>query len=235
MRTQLNPGWFITLTYDEGHVKRIGDRMSLRFRDIQLYIKRLRKAKHYVKYVAVGEYGTETLRPHYHLLIWTTASPRILEEQWKSSKDNTILGSLHFGKLNMQSAMYTLKYIIQPKQKYDNGLERTRAQFSRGLGLAYLNTTMYDYHTSDYENPILFGIIDGAKVALPRYYKNKIFTKYQMRVQCHETKLKSEEAYNDAIAKLHRAGVVDAARIYRETRIESSKRIIKKTKTGLKL
>lgn len=233
MRKQMNPGYFLTFTYDEKHVKRVANgRLSLRFRDVQLYLKRLRKAKYYAKYICVGEYGSITNRPHYHMLLWTDASPEFLQENWKSSKDNTVLGIVHFGSLTMQSAMYTLKYIIQPKQKIDGELEKTRAQFSRGLGLEYLTTAMYDYHTEDYENPVLFGIVDGRKVALPRYYKSKIFTKYQMRLEAEKTVWLSREKHCEKLSELLMLGMRprQAVDYMQLIRAEQARRIISKTK-----
>lgn len=238
MRNQNQPGWVLTLTYDERHVRRLDDgRLSLRFRDVQLYIKRVRKAGYYVKYICVGEYGGETHRPHYHCILWTDAPTDFLEKQWKSSKDGTVLGHIYFDRLTMAAAMYTLKYIIQPKQKEDDGLEPTRAQFSQGLGLSYLSTAVYDYHTNNdsangegYDNPILFTIFDGAKVALPRYYKGKIFTKHQLKKVCYENKqrLKAEKA--DQIRELNAQGIVDAEAYVAGIRAEQARRIISKTK-----
>lgn len=224
MRTQLNPGWFMTLTYHEKFVKRVQDgRLSLRFRDVQLYIKKLRKAKHYVKYICVGEYGAQTKRPHYHMLLWSDAPLQVLEKTWGK-------GIIHFGRLEMASAMYTLKYIIQPKQRDVDGIEKTRAQFSKGLGLGYLTTAMYDYHTCDYDNPNFFSIIDGRKVALPRYYKNKIFTKYQMRKMCHENAKRIRLEKRKRMRELIALGVVDHQKYLFGIRAEQARRIIKTTK-----
>lgn len=97
MHTQTMPGWFLTLTYDEKHVPRAPGGLSLRFYDIQLFCKRLRKAKYKLKYIIVGEYGTTTHRPHYHAILWTDAPTTVIEAQWKSSKDDSPLGSIHFG------------------------------------------------------------------------------------------------------------------------------------------
>lgn len=194
MRTQKYPGYFLTLTYDEKHVSRADDgRLSLRFRDLQLYFKRLRKAKHYVKYVAVGEYGSKGGRPHYHLLLWTDATPQFLQENWKSSKDGSIMGRIDFGQITVRSAMYCLKYILQPKVLVNDSIEKTRAQFSRGIGLGYLSTAVYDFHTWDYENPIMHSRLDGHRVSLPKYYKDKIFTPHQRR--------KENEKYKEEIIK----------------------------------
>lgn len=232
MRNQNYPGWFLTLTYDQRHVKRLDDgRLSLRFRDVQLFLKTLRKKKYYAKYICVGEYGSETKRPHYHMLLWTDCLPESLEKLW-------FRGQVHFGSLTQQSAMYTLKYIIQPKQRWEaEGPEPTRAQFSQGLGLSYLSTAVYDYHTNNdaangegYDNPILFTIFNGAKVALPRYYKGKIFTKHQLKKVCYENKqrLKAEKA--DQIRELNAQGIVDVEAYVAGIRAEQARRIISKTK-----
>lgn len=224
MRVQEKPGYFLTLTYDEKHVKRVSDgRLSLRFRDVQLFFKKLRKQKYYVKYICVGEYGSTTKRPHYHILLWTDCPALEIQGIWK-------MGTVHFGTLTMESAMYTLKYIIQPKQKDIDGIERTRAQFSKGLGLGYLTSAMYDYHTHDYDDPVLFSLVDGRKVALPRYYKQKIFTRFQMAIQ--QSKLKSEKLKQET--EKYRALRILGIRLIRpylkKLRIEQARRIIATTK-----
>lgn len=224
MRTQEHPGWFITLTYDEKHVKRVADgRLSLRFRDVQLLLKQIRKRKHYAKYICVGEYGSETLRPHYHLIIWTSIEPSEIQDIWAR-------GRAHFGKISMASAMYTLKYIIQPKQRDIDGIEKTRAQFSRGLGLSYLSTSVYEYHTQDYENPILVSRIDGQQVALPRYYRRKIFTKYQLRKEGSRIKWESIRRRRKYMRELIARGVKNTKLYIDGLRSDQAKRIISKTK-----
>jgi len=236
MSTQEYPGWFLTLTYDERHVRRTATgRLSLRFRDIQLFCKRLRKAKYYLKYIIVGEYGTLTHRPHYHAILWTDASADVIQAQWKSSKDDTPLGSIHFGTLNVASAMYALKYIIQPKQRQEDGLERTRAQFSRGIGLGFLTTSMYTWLTEDYENPKMVVKLEGKKVALPRYYKNKIYTKHQMRKQQSKTKWDSIRKRRVYMRELIALGVKNTKKYIDGLRVIENNRIISNTKYGTHL
>lgn len=59
----------LTLTYDNEHLP--SDRLVSK-RDLQLFIKRLRKAiaPVKIKYFACGEYGSRFSRPHYHILIF---------------------------------------------------------------------------------------------------------------------------------------------------------------------
>lgn len=58
---------FLTLTYDKAHNPGV-----LSKREIQLFMKRFRKALDpvKVKFFACGEYGPRTFRPHYHIIIF---------------------------------------------------------------------------------------------------------------------------------------------------------------------
>lgn len=74
--------WFVTLTYNDEHVPRsmYGDPqtgeahpcLTLDRRDVQLFLKRLRKAVEptKIRYFGCAEYGPSTWRPHYHLIIF---------------------------------------------------------------------------------------------------------------------------------------------------------------------
>lgn len=232
MRNQEFPGYFLTMTYDERHVKRVGNgRLSLRFRDVQLWLKKVRKRKYYAKYIIIGEYGSQTQRPHYHALIWTDCPPLELERIWT-------MGSIHFGRLTMASAMYTLKYIIQPKQKDEtrnDGVEKTRAQFSKGLGISFLTCAMYDYLTDDFDNPVMFSVLDGRKVAVPLYYKRKIYTKYQLRRAGHKAKWESVREKRKLMRWYLSRGVQNASAHIQGLRVEQARRIIQKTKFNLSI
>lgn len=60
--------WFITLTYDEVNLPPHG---SLVPKDLQDFWKRLRKRYgEGIRYFAVGEYGEQLERPHYHALVF---------------------------------------------------------------------------------------------------------------------------------------------------------------------
>lgn len=75
--TSGNSPLFITLTYNDFHLRRslIGI-PTLQKVDLQLFFKRLRslldayKIEHHLRYLACGEYGSKTHRPHYHILLW---------------------------------------------------------------------------------------------------------------------------------------------------------------------
>jgi hypothetical protein len=59
---------FITLTYDDDHLP--DDGLIVK-KDLQDFFKRLRKSlPHKIRYIACGEYGDTTRRPHYHAIIF---------------------------------------------------------------------------------------------------------------------------------------------------------------------
>lgn len=73
---------FITLTYNREHVPLVGysiggklasvPALTLSKRDLQLFFKRLRKffPGVCIRYFGCGEYGPQTLRPHYHVILF---------------------------------------------------------------------------------------------------------------------------------------------------------------------
>lgn len=79
--TQHDSMIFLTLTYNDSNIPEaefVDDdgvfhyHNTLRYRDFQLFMKRLRKRfeDKYIRYMVCGEYGTRTFRPHYHAIIY---------------------------------------------------------------------------------------------------------------------------------------------------------------------
>lgn len=63
---------FVTLTYNDNHLPLLPDGLGTVVpRHLQLFLKRLRKQiPTPIRFFAVGEYGNETWRPHYHLALF---------------------------------------------------------------------------------------------------------------------------------------------------------------------
>lgn len=64
--------WFITLTYDDDHLPLNGCQSTLKRKDFQDFMKRLRKnyPDYKVKVFYCGEYGDSSTRPHYHAILF---------------------------------------------------------------------------------------------------------------------------------------------------------------------
>lgn len=121
---------YVTLTYNAEHMP---PGMSLCLRDVQLFMKRLRKARNAsasnpVRFFLGGEYGDENKRPHYHALLFNCGFPdkklhgyngrgeplyvsEELSRLW--SIDGECLGFTTIGEVTFDSAVYCAKYAIK--------------------------------------------------------------------------------------------------------------------------
>lgn len=116
--------WFVTLTYSDEHYPEDG---SLRPRDLQLFMKRLREEvePRKVRFFAVGEYGDTKLRAHYHLALFGLDDPSVVERAWR-------LGFVVIGPLTMQSAAYVCGYVTKKLTKRgDARLDGKYPEFAR--------------------------------------------------------------------------------------------------------
>lgn len=196
--------YFITLTYNTENVPITKNGfMTLKPEHVTLWLKRLRKvSKEKIKYYYVGEYGSENWRPHYHMIIFN-ADINDIEKTWN-------YGSIHYGSVTGASIGYTLKYMIKdsriPIHRNDDRIPEF-GRMSKGLGLNYLTAEIMYWHTEKSRLlQRLCCIIDGKKVPLPRYYKEKIFDNvHKYLIQDYAKKLEEknliESEKNTNIAK----------------------------------
>ena len=198
---------FLTLTYNELSVPRrnfvlpetgeCGVSMSLCKRDIQLFMKRLRKhyCNDHIRFYAAGEYGPQTFRPHYHLIIFgihvddaylwrvkTVDKQRFcyyrsptLEKLW--SKDSFPLGNLEFTDVSWDTCAYVARYVTKKlngacAQFYsDFNIDPPFSLMSRKPGIA---RQFYDDHLTDLflHDTINIGTEkEGLSFRHPSYYK----------------------------------------------------------------
>lgn len=164
---------FLTLTYDDEHLLNNPTR-SLIKRDVQLFLKRLRKAlaPRKVRFFASGEYGEKYQRPHYHLIMFNVsqADKFIIERCWT-------YGFVYIGSVTFDSASYVAKYAVKKlngKKKAfyeEKHIEPEFGLMSRrpGIGQVYL-----DNH-EDYMREHNFVIRKGQKMRVPRFYEDKMY------------------------------------------------------------
>ena len=166
--------YFLTLTYsnDTVPITKKGF-MTVRKRDLQLFFKRLRKLnpETKIKYYAAAEYGDKTNRPYYHIIIFN-ALVETFQPAWK-------MGEIHYGFVSEASVGYSLKYISKPSKiplHANDDRQRVFALMSKGLGIAYITEAMVKWHKSELTARMYCNLKDGKKIAMPRYYKTKIYT-----------------------------------------------------------
>jgi hypothetical protein len=128
--------YMLTLTYDDHNIPYSPNGLCTTVkRDVQLFIKRLRKAhvgNSTLKYYCVGEYGGATQRPHYHILMFN-AVIELIQPAWK-------LGIVHYGDdrgVCEAAAGYCLKYMDKSSSVGKHHLDDRQKEFalmSKGLG-----------------------------------------------------------------------------------------------------
>lgn len=180
---------FVTLTYMDPPLGGF-DIPSLYKKDVQDFMKRLRKlCPEKLKYYVVGEYGSNTERPHYHAIIFNLPDKplEILLKSWQN-------GIVHVGNVNAASIRYTLKYILLSKHNYEryHYVEKPFALISKGLGSNYIDSRK-SWHRCDLSRNYVVKE-DGKKARLPRYFRDRIYSKIDKQKQklMYENKQREE-------------------------------------------
>lgn len=185
---------FLTLTFADDHLP---SDWSVRVRDVQLFMKRLRKSlgDKPVRFFACGEYGDRYLRPHYHLVLFGHDFPD--KTPWRRSSSGFVLyrsahleklwpyGLSEIGSVTTQSAGYVARYVtkkqtgpaaadtyfrVHPTTGFPWSVRPEFVCMSTrpGIGSDWYQEFNADCFPSD------FVIVDGQKKPIPRYYAKKL-------------------------------------------------------------
>lgn len=185
---------FITLTYAAAPEE------GLRYRDFQLFLKRLRKSRgnKSLRFFMCGEYGGDFGRPHYHALIFGERfNDRVF---WRTSESGAkcfrsdslercwTLGNSEVGDCTFESAAYVARYCVgkvtghAAKEHY--GFDQSTGKFLRTPEFARMSLggrdakggigrDWYRLYSGDVY-PHDFVIVDGKELKPPKYY-DKLF------------------------------------------------------------
>lgn len=173
---------FLTLTYSEEELAEIIDNYhvaTLVKRHLQLFWKSLRQKLNKslngrkIRYFAVGEYGEEHERPHYHAIVFNLApneADDIIRRCWSR-------GFVCVGTCTTRSIAYVSRYVMKKlfgpeKQKYIKSGRVPPFQCSSnrpGIGFNYLKDNWEHLYRDGYD------VKDGKRVGLPEYYKKFLF------------------------------------------------------------
>ncbi|AKI26932.1 replication protein VP4 [Microviridae Fen7786_21] len=170
-RVSVSSLW-VTLTYDP-HSVRITPNgyMTLVKRDVQLFIKRIRKAIHSdwlkknrllrkqkrqllplplpVKYYCCGEYGSTYWRPHYHIVLLNVPEST-LSRSWYDAETGALMGDVYIDPrpLSESCIAYTVFYCNKgsrvPAHRNDDRAKEF-SLMSKGMGLSYLTEHIFGF------------------------------------------------------------------------------------------
>lgn len=204
--------WFITLTYDDDHVpgmivktgeimrkvqytwkpgeKRPDSVQILLYEDIQKFLKRLRKANRgKLRYFVAGEYGEQTARPHYHMILYGW-KPTDLENLYKihhngyyTSKWLTNLwgmGQIQIAQAVPETYRYVAGYVT--KKMYEIDGKKANAYYELGQTKPFacmslkpgLGDHYYQEHKAEIWRQGYIQCTNGKKAQIPRYYEKQM-------------------------------------------------------------
>ena len=182
---------FVTLTYDNEHLPPGG---TLVKRDLQLFMKRLRKLKGAgIRFYACGEYGERNARPHYHALLFNcgfTDKKRFSENgrgevYYVSDQLHDVWPSGHnvIGDVTFDSAAYVARYVMKKitgakavehyavvdgnGEVFDRLPEFTVMSRRPGIGSGYYDKYGKEVYTHDSV------IVNAREVRPPRFYDTR--------------------------------------------------------------
>lgn len=188
--------FFITLTYDENSLPRTKEGYpTLVKKHVQNYIKRLRNdhvryvtqqlkiSKKEVKnvskpirYYTVGEYGSKTRRPHYHILLFNYDIANIspLSNQWKNTNTNIPYGHVDIGTVTASSINYVTKYMFKPFSRKDKRIRPFSLMSKKPIiGQAYIDN-YGSYHIKNEDLEVRDQ--NGRLRRLPKAYMYRLWT-----------------------------------------------------------
>lgn len=184
-------GYFVTLTLSNESIKKLDDIIqeeenqlmieyhtegyerdnAIATKATRLFLERWRKfttksARHWL-ITELGHQGTENI--HLHGIIWTDLPKETIERHWKYG----YVWTGHY--INEKTINYITKYVtkVDKIHKY----YKPKILNSKGIGKAYTQTYNSKLNTYKEKNTDeTYKTRNGYKMAMPIYYRNKIYT-----------------------------------------------------------
>lgn len=241
---EANHANFITLTYNNESlpINEEGTYPEFDKTDVINFIKRLRRKNEYhypemgkMKYYLVGEYGSLTGRPHYHVILFNS-SPKLnkdLHKLWFKTDDKSkkSMGNLHIGDVSMDTICYVTGYVMKRDIYKSDELNRKRefSIMSKGLGAVYIREN-FRYHQ---ENLTFETTFQGQKMQIPDHFRRKIFDEDQRQQIGEDMVIEAEQRKKEKIEALKKLGhKYPEAKLweYKKNQSEAIKNKLKKDK-----
>lgn len=181
-----NFGYFTTLTISPEGIKEIEEKTGLKWEEnpneiatkaLRLFLERARKEiGKSIRHWCVTELGEKKDRIHLHGIFYGQRSAELIKKHWKYGF--VFIG----GYCNSRSINYMTKYMLKVDIKHPEFKQIVLA--SPGIGAGYMDRLDYLWQKQNYRkiNVATYTFRNGVKMAMPKYYKDKIFTEREKEV-----------------------------------------------------
>ncbi len=174
---------FVTLTFKDEELEKFesNEANEVCARAVELFRKRWHaEYGHSLKRWLIVELGhpkkrgdhISTERVHLHGLLWTQISKKELEGRWQ-------YGVVHIGEyVNLRTINYIVKYVTKPDKDHPDFMGKIFC--SPGIGKSYAKKAEAKQNRFRGEDTVeTYRLSNGQKVALPMYFRNKIYNKQE--------------------------------------------------------
>ena len=181
-----NLGYFTTLTISPEGIKKIEEKTGLKWEEnpneiatkaLRLFLERARKETgKSIRHWCVTELGEERDRIHLHGIFFGQKSAELIRKHWK-------YGFIFIGGYcNSRSVNYMTKYMLKVDVKHPEFKQIVLT--SPGIGAEYMDRLDYLWQKQNYKkiDVATYTFRNGVKMAMPKYYKDKIFTEREKEV-----------------------------------------------------
>lgn len=216
---------WLTLTYAK-------DPITVNRRDLQIFFKALRNAGFKFSYYAVGEYGENFSRPHYHVCLFGADFPD--KYPWEKKNKSLLYrspqlekawphGHAKIGNLTQESAAYTARYTMKKitgdkaEKHYSREIGGLEFMITPEFALMSLKPPIGKRWIEKYYKDVFPAdhvIYKGKEMPVPRYYYNWLQVEHnelwqevqKKRIKHHEEKIPEtgKEQFLQAVSRDHK-------------------------------
>jgi len=157
------------------------------------YRKKYKKALRHWTITELGHQGTENI--HLHGIIWPQCTLEEIETIWQYGWiwKYKLVGGVKLNYVNARTVNYLIKYVSKRDEIYPN--YKSKVLCSPGIGNNYTKTPTTQLNKfNDTQTRENYRTETGHKIALPKYWRNKIYTDLE-REQLWMNNLDKQTAY----------------------------------------
>lgn len=194
-----NKGYFVTLTFSNESINKIinlpenKQRVNLKelsgyeldneiaTQGVRLFLERWRKKykkslRHWFA-TELGHNGTENI--HIHGIVWTDEPFKMISKIWEYGfVFPNLEKDIRKNYVNEKTVNYIIKYVSKPDLKHTGF--KSKILTSAGIGNNYLERNDWKHNVfKDKNTNETYKTRDGIKMALPIYYRNKIYNEIE--------------------------------------------------------
>lgn len=184
---------FLTVTYNDDNYPGELDK-----KEVQRYVKRIRRRIYPkgIRFFAVGEYGEDTKRAHYHFALFGVSEHdvKILSDAWQFGsvrvrkayrgydgerfriirEGERFRGNIEVGELNKDSARYMTGYLMKPNKRDGKEMSWTLQSRKPGIGGKFIDKQieMVKEKKLDINNDVW--LLNGKMFVLGRYLAGRL-------------------------------------------------------------